>query len=104
MHPASGALILGLDWLLWTGTVATGGLGAAVSGVTGLVAGGAGTALIQRHLAKDSPKAAFWKGVAAGIIVGAPFPVAGTAVGGTILVLSGLDRLLKRRTPSQPAD
>ena len=97
LRPASGALILGLDWLLWSTTVATGGVAAVATGITGLIVGGTGTGLIQKHFAKDSPRAAFWKGVAAGIIVGAPFPIAGTAVGGTVLALSGLDRILKRR-------
>src|SRR6185295_19393825 len=101
LHPASGALILGLDWLLWSGTVATGGAAAAVTGVAGLALGGTGVGLVQRHLAKDSPRAAFVKGVIAGVIVGAPFPIAGTVVGATVLALSGLNRFAKHRVPAQ---
>ncbi len=98
LHPASGTLILGLDWLLFSGTVFSGGLAVWITGLTGLIIGGIGTGLIQRRISHDSRTAAALKGLAAGFIVGAPFPIAGTAVGGMVLVLSGLDRLLKRRT------
>lgn len=97
IHPAAGGLMLGLDWLLFSGTVATGFAALLFSVITGFVVGGVGTGLIQWRLGGDSGRVAALKGLAGGIIVGAPFPVAGTAVGGTILALSGLDRLLKRR-------
>lgn len=99
LHPAAGALILGLDWLLFSETIFTGGLAVWFTGPTGLVLGGIGTGLIQRRLAGDSVRAAALKGLAAGLIVGAPFPVAGTAVGGAVLALSGLHRL---RQPALP--
>jgi len=101
LHPASGALILSLDWLLFSGTIFTGGLAIWFTGITGLVIGGIGTGLIQRHFGRDARRAAALKGLAAGIVVGAPFPVAGTAVGGMVLVLSGLDRILKYRATTE---
>lgn len=97
IHPAAGALILGLDWVLFSGTVASGGAALTFSMIAGFVLGGLGTGIIQRRFGGDSRCMAMLKGLAAGVVVGVPFPVAGTAVGGTILVLSGLDRLLKRR-------
>ncbi len=101
LHPASGALILGLDWLLFSGTVFSAGLAFWITGPTGLVLGGIGAGLIQRRLSGDSRRAAALKGLAAGIIVGAPFPIAGAAVGGMVLAISGLDRLLKRRAATE---
>jgi hypothetical protein len=97
LHPAAGGLILGLDWLLFSGTAATMGLATPLSASLGFVVGSIGTAAIQRKLAGDSRTTAALKGLAAGVVVGVPFPIAGTAVGGGILVLSGLDRLLKRK-------
>lgn len=100
LHPAAGALILGLDWLLFSGTVLSAGTALWFSVIGGFVLGGIGTGLIQRRLGGDTFRVAALKGLAGGIVVGVPFPIAGTAVGGTILALSGLDRLLKRRTPT----
>lgn len=93
LHPFSGALILGLDWVLFSGTLATGGAGLWASSAAGFVLGGLGTAIVQRRLARDSVRMSVFKGVVAGVVVGAPFPVAGTVVGGLILGISGLDKL-----------
>jgi hypothetical protein len=97
LHPAAGGLILGLDWLLFSGTVVSAGTMLWFSIIGGFLIGGLGTGLIQRRLGGDPPGLAALKGLAGGIAVGIPFPIAGTAVGGAILALSGLDRLLKRR-------
>lgn len=96
LHPAAGALILGLDWLLFGGTAATGGAGLALSVVLGFLIGGLGTGLIQRIVAKDGVGAALMKGLVAGIVVGLPFPIGGTIVGGAVLASSGLDQLKRR--------
>ena len=77
LHPAAGAFILGLDWLLFGGTAATGGAGLALSVVLGFLIGGLGTGLIQRIVAKDRAGAALLKGLIAGIVVGLPFPIGG---------------------------
>jgi len=97
LHPAAGALILGLDWLLFSGAVLTAGTMSWFSIIGGFFLGGIGTGLIQRRLGGDSRRVAAFKALAGGLVVGVPLPIAGTAVGGTILALSGLDRLLKRR-------
>ena len=57
--------------------------------------GGAGlaTGLIQRLYQEDGLGKAVLKGLLAGLTVGIPLPIAGTAVGGGILALSGLDTL-----------
>lgn len=95
LHPASGALILGLDWLLFSGTVVTLGLSTVSSIGGGFLLGGLGTAWIQRSYGGDGVGASLGKGVLAGLTVGLPLPIAGTAVGGGILALSGLNRLWK---------
>lgn len=103
LHPASGGLILGLDWLLFSGTVATAGVALPASILSGFLLSSVGVTAIQRFIAGDSRTKSALKGLAAGIVVGAPFPVAGTAVGGGILMLSGLDQLLRRKPQQQQA-
>jgi hypothetical protein len=94
LHPATGIAVLALDWLLFSGTVISGGglLPAMMAG--GFVLGGASTWWIQSRLAGDSRRSALWKALAAGVAVGAPMPIGGTVVGATILSASGL-RLLE---------
>jgi hypothetical protein len=99
LHPASGALILGLDWLLFSENALTLGLSTPLVVAVGFGGAGLGTILIQRHYGTDGPGSAVLKGLLAGITVGIPLPVAGTAVGGAILALSGL-RTLGRSSSS----
>ena len=89
-HAASGAAILGIDWLLFSGNVVSGGMATFPTMVLGLVLGGVSTALIQRFVARDSTLKSLSKGLVAGLVVGAPTPVAGTVLGGVVLTLSGL--------------
>jgi hypothetical protein len=101
MLPATGLLIMGLDWLLFSEDVASLGLLIPFTPFVGLVAGGIGTYLLQTRYGQDSKLAAGLKGLLAGILVGIPFPLAGTMAGGAILASSGLAglrwRLLKSR-------
>lgn len=96
LHPASGALILGLDWLLFSGSALTLGLSSIALAALGFALGGLGTGLIQRTYHGDGTAKSILKGLLAGIAVGIPFPIAGTAVGGGILALSGLNNLRGR--------
>jgi hypothetical protein len=108
MIPATGLLIMGLDWLLFSEEAASFGVLIPFTSLVGFVAGGIGTYLLQTRHGLDSKAAAALKGFLAGILVGLPFPLAGTLVGGAILASSGLAglrwRLLKdrfaRRQPS----
>lgn len=95
-HPASALLILGLDWLLFSGSVLTLGFSTGTLALIGLGLGGVGTVWVQRRFADDGSVASLMKGALGGVAVGIPLPVAGTAVGGGILALSGLDRLRNR--------
>lgn len=96
LHPATGALILGLDWLLFSGTLATGGAALMLAVVLGLTLGGIGTCCIQRFWAKERWSRALMKGVLGGMVVGLPFPIGGTLVGGAVLASSGLDQIRDR--------
>ncbi|MFB6274036.1 MAG: phosphoribosylaminoimidazole carboxylase [Salinibacter sp.] len=93
LHPASGILILGLDWLLFSENAMTLGLSTPLSVAVGFCVAGLGTGLLQRTYHEDGMGKAVLKGLLAGATVGIPLPVAGTAVGGGILALSGLNRL-----------
>ena len=99
MLPATGLLIMGLDWLLFSEEAASFGVLIPFTSVTGFLAGSIGTYLLQTRHGLDAKPAACLKGLLAGILVGIPFPLAGTLVGGAILAGSGLAglrwRLLK---------
>lgn len=93
LHPASGVLILGLDWLLFSQSAITFGLSSSLVALAGFGMAGVGTGLIQRVYHSDGLGKTLLKGLLAGVAVGIPLPVAGTAVGGGILALSGLNKL-----------
>jgi hypothetical protein len=98
--PLAGLWILGLDWLLFPPEGATLTLATPVASALGFIVGAAGVYQMQRRFARDSRPHAALKALVAGIIVGLPFPLAGTVVGGWILATSGLihlrDRLLRK--------
>jgi hypothetical protein len=93
IHPYAAALLLGLDWLLFSGTVLSGGAALIGGSVGGFFIATIGVALIQARLAKNKIVGSIVKGVFSGALVAAPFPVAGTLVGGFILGLAGLNSL-----------
>lgn len=99
--PATGAWILGLDWLLFTQETITLGLAVPLAAVVGFVGGSVGTFLFQKRYAGDRGPALWLKSILAGIVVGLPVPLAGTFVGGWILFNSGLislrDRMLRKK-------
>lgn len=96
LHPATGALILGLDWLLFSGEMASGGLALPVAAIAGFTAAALGTCLVQRFWAKEGWGRSLLKGLLGGVVVGIPVPIGGTLVGGAVLASSGLDRLRER--------
>lgn len=93
LHPASGILILGLDWLFFSGSVLSLGLSTPALSLFGFVGGAVGTGLLQARYGRDARSTSGLKGLLGGIAVGIPLPVAGTALGGLVLTLSGLDRI-----------
>src|SRR5258705_13563230 len=101
MLPATGLLIMGLDWLLFSEEAASFGLLIPFTSLVGFLAGSIGTYHLQTRRGLDSKPVALLKGLLAGILVGIPFPLAGTIVGGAIVASSGLAglrwRLLRSR-------
>ena len=101
MLPATGLLIMGLDWLLFSNEAASLGLLIPFTSLTGFLAGSIGTYYVQMRYGLDKKPAAALKGLIAGFLVGVPFPLAGTFAGAWILARSGLTglkwRLLKDR-------
>jgi hypothetical protein len=96
LHPASALAILALDWLLFSGTVISGGSLLLVMSLAGVALGAGSTYLIQSRLAGDRGRTVAWKSAVAGVIVGLPFPLGGTLVGGAVLAASGLGALRGR--------
>jgi hypothetical protein len=96
MLPATGLLMLGLDWFLFSGEAATVGLAAPATAFFGFLAGSLGAYQLQRRFGLDSRPAALAKSLLAGLFVGVPFPMAGTIVGAWVLATSGLASLKSR--------
>lgn len=101
LHPASGALILALDWVLFSGNVLALGLGTPALAALGFGLGTLGVGFIQRRYGHESTGKSLGKGLLGGLTIGVPFPIAGTAVGGFVLALSGLNRWKDRLSPSK---
>src|SRR4051812_26054535 len=72
MLPATGLLIMGLDWLCFSEEAATLGLAIPLTLVTGFLAGSLGTYHLQRRYARDSRPVAWVKSLLAGFLVGIP--------------------------------
>jgi hypothetical protein len=96
MLPATGLLMLGLDWFLFSGEAATVGLAAPATAVFGFLAGSLGAYQLQRRFGLDSRPVALGKALLAGMFVGVPFPLAGTIVGAWVLATTGLAALKDR--------
>jgi len=97
LHPMSGLLILGLDWLLFGGTFISAGAGTLAMSITGFILGMLTVLWVQRRWGGDSTNSSLWKSFLAGIAVGIPFPIFGTLLGGAILTMSGLDRFIRKK-------
>lgn len=98
-HPLSSLIVILLDgvWGLGEITVTTTVIGLPAIPLLIVAAGvscGVSVTLNQRYLANDLWGAAIAKGVAAGIIAGIPYPVAGTSVGAVMLAWAGLHNML----------
>jgi hypothetical protein len=88
--PATGAWILLLDWVLFSSNLLSAWLATPAVMAVGFVLGSIGTFFAQRRKARDATWLAALKAVLAGIVVGLPWPVGGTLVGGWVLLTSGL--------------
>ena len=88
--PVCGLWILALDWLLFSSNVLSLGLATPIIVVIGFLAGSVGTYYFQSQFSGDKMWLASVKALFAGSVVGVPWPLAGTLIGGWVLFVSGL--------------
>jgi hypothetical protein len=89
-HPASGVVILGLDWLAFGTDFFTGFLALPEMCVLAFLVSFAAIMAIQLKWSRDALPAAISKSFLGAFLVGLPFPITGTLLGAAILALSGL--------------
>ena len=98
--PLTGIWILALDWLLFSSNVLTAGIATPVVVAIGFFVGGIGTLILQKRVAGDPYWKAMLKAIAAGVVVGVPWPLTGSLLGGWILLAAGLNKA-KSETPKK---
>jgi hypothetical protein len=89
-HPASGVVILGLDWLLFGSDLMTDFLALPVMCVVGFLVTFPLVLAIQRKWSHNAWPQALGKAFLGAFMVGLPFPITGTLLGAAILALAGL--------------
>ena len=89
-HPASGVVILALDWLAFGTDLLTGFLALPWMCVVAFAVSFPLILAIQLKWTGDALPAAFGKAFLGAFMVGLPFPITGTILGAAILALSGL--------------
>ena len=89
-HPASGVVILGLDWLAFGTDALTGFLALPEMCVLAFFASFAAVLAIQVKWSRDKMPIAIGKAFLGAFLVGLPTPITGTMLGAAILALSGL--------------
>ncbi len=97
--PLTGIWILAWDWLLFSSNLVTAGLATPIVMAIGFFVGGGGALILQKWIAGDRLWKAVLKALVAGVVVGAPWPLAGTIVGGWVLIAGGI-RTSQGRLPS----
>lgn len=93
--PVCGLWILALDWLLFSSNALSLGLATPIVVATGFLVGSVGTYYFQSQFSGDKRWLASVKALFAGIVVGVPWPLAGTIIGGWVLLVSGLGNIRK---------
>ncbi len=89
-HPASGVVILGLDWLAFGSDIMTGFLALPLLCVLAFAISFPVIYVIQLKWSKDTIGPALGKAFLGAFLVGLPFPITGTLLGAAILALAGL--------------
>ncbi len=97
--PISGLWILSLDWILFSSNLLSAGIATPIVICIGFLLGGLGTLFLQIRFGRDGFGKALLKAFVAACVVGAPWPLAGTLVGGWVLMASGVKR--KSKEPDQ---
>jgi hypothetical protein len=105
-HPASGVVILALDWLAFGTDFASGFLALPAICVLSFLVTLPFLYLIQRHWSLDTKAAALGKAFLGAFLVGLPFAITGTILGAAVLALAGLPgnpvEALKKISRPQP--
>ncbi len=107
-HPASGVVILGLDWISCGTDLLTGLLAIPVISALSFLISFPVIYAIQARWAKNTMAGAFGKALLGAILIAIPTPITGTLLGAAILALSGLphhpvDIVKKLASQSKPA-
>jgi hypothetical protein len=89
-HPASGVVILGLDWLTFGSDLMTGFVALPLLCFLSFAVSFWLILSIQLKWTRDSMPSALGKAFLGAVMVGLPFPITGTLLGAAILALSGL--------------
>jgi hypothetical protein len=89
-HPASGVIILGLDWLAFGTDFLTGFFALPAICVLAFVVSFPLILAVQLKWTRDALPIALGKAFLGAFMVGLPFPITGTLLGAAILALSGL--------------
>ena len=97
LHPASGLLILAVDWFFFAPEAMTGQTAAIITSPLAFLIVTAGVFLIQRSRNKDSLGGALLKALLGGIVATIPTSIGGSILGTLVLALSGLSRWNRRR-------
>jgi len=97
LHPASGLLILAVDWMFFAPEAMTFEAAALVTCPLAFLVTTAGVFWIQRKRNGDTFGAAAAKALLGGLAAGIPTSIGGTVLGTLVLVLSGLSRWDQRR-------
>jgi hypothetical protein len=97
LHPASGLLVLGVDWLFFAPEAVTFASAAIITSPLAFLITTAGVFWIQRQKNGDSIGSAALKALLGGIVAAIPTSIAGTIFGTLVLTLSGLSNWNQRR-------
>ena len=90
LHPASGLLVLTVDWLFFAPEAATAEMAAIVTSPLAFVITSTGVFWIQRRKNGDSFGSALLKAFFSGVVAAIPTSIGGTILGTLVLTMSGL--------------
>ena len=97
LHPASGLLVLGVDWLFFAPEAATFEAAAIITSPLAFIITAIGVFWSQRSKSDDSVGKAALKALLGGFSAGIPTSIAGTIFGTVVLMMSGLSHWNQRR-------
>lgn len=94
LHLWTGVTVLGLDWLLFSGTLVTFGSALPFVLPLGFLLTAGATYHIQKRLNGDSKGVSLIKALLCGAVVAVPLPIYGSLLGAAIASISGLSAVM----------